>query len=118
MTSADFLRFVIVVSLGVLGFITFLVAGTIIGLMWLDAWSCGVCKQYPVGIYILGLLGILFLVSIGMEASEAPDIVTGVWWPWLKKNKGSLVMGLAIGTASLIALTLAIDSRWWFYAGP
>jgi len=43
MTSADFLRFVIIVSLGVLAFITFLVAGTMIGLMWLESWSCGEC---------------------------------------------------------------------------
>src|SRR3974390_2251376 len=82
MTSADFMRFIIIVSLGVLAFVTFLVAGTIIGLMWLDSWSCGACKQFPVGIYILGLLGILFLVSISIEASEAPE----AWEAWIKKN--------------------------------
>ena len=114
MTSADFLRFVIIVSLGVLGFITFLVAGTIIGLMWLDAWNCGVCKEYPVGIYILGLLGILFIISISVEAGEATDVVEDVWWPWLKNNRVSILMILAIAAASLIALILAINSRWWF----
>jgi len=114
MTSADFLRFVIIVSLGVLGFITFLVAGTIIGLMWLDTWSCGVCKEYPVGIYILGLLGILFIISISAEASEAPDVVSETWWPWIKKSKAPLGMGLAVATASVIALMLAFNSRWWF----
>ena len=54
MTAADFLRFVIIVSLGVLAFITFLVAGTIVGLMWLDSWTCGTCARYPAGLYIMG----------------------------------------------------------------
>jgi hypothetical protein len=88
MTSADVMRFIIIISLGVLAFITFLVAGTMIGLMWLDDWSCGVCQDYPVGLYILGLLGILFLVSIGMEASEAPE----PWEAWVKANWVTLVV--------------------------
>ena len=83
MTAADFLRFVIIVSLGVLAFITFLVAGTIVGLMWLDSWTCGTCARYPAGLYIMGLLGVLLAASLGMEASEAPAI----WGPWIKKNK-------------------------------
>ncbi len=88
MTSADFMRFVIMISLGVLAFITFLVAGTLIGLMWLESWSCGACKQYPVGLYILGLIGIFFLVSIGMEASEAPE----PWEKWITVNWMTLVI--------------------------
>jgi hypothetical protein len=71
MTSADFMRFFIIFGLGVLSFITFLVAGTLIGLMWLDSWSCGSCARYPAGIYILGVLGLLLLASIGGEAGEA-----------------------------------------------
>ena len=106
MTSADLMRFVIIVSLGVLAFVTFLVAGTIIGLMWLDSWSCGACKQYPVGIYILGLLGILFLVSIAMEASDAPE----AWEAWIKKNW----MTLAIVIVSFITFILVVNARWWF----
>ena len=111
MTSADFLRFVIIVSLGVLAFVTFLVAGTIVGLMWVDSFSCDTCKQYPVGLYILGILGILFIISISVEASEAPL----VWSPWVKKNKGTLAAGLAVGAASLLSLITAMNSRWWFY---
>ena len=84
MTAADFLRFVIIVSLGVLAFVTFLVAGTILGLMWLDSWSCGTCTRYPAGLYILGLLGILMIVSISMEASEAP----ATWGPWILEEPG------------------------------
>jgi hypothetical protein len=101
MTSADFLRFVIIVSLGVLAFVTFLVAGTIVGLMWLDSWSCGSCKEYPVGIYILGLLGMLFLLGIGMEASEAPE----PWQEWFKANR----MNFVIGALSSIAFILVFS---------
>jgi hypothetical protein len=71
MTSADLMRFFIILGLGVLSFITFLVAGTLIGLMWLDSWNCGQCARYPAGIYILGVLGVLLLASIGGEAGEA-----------------------------------------------
>ncbi len=106
MTSADFMRFVIIISLGVLAFITFLVAGTIIGLMWLDSWSCGSCKQYPVGLYILGLLGILYLISIGIEVSEAP----GTWAVWIRSNWVTLVIALT----SFFTFILVVNARWWF----
>jgi hypothetical protein len=106
MTAADFLRFVIIVSLGVLAFVTFLVAGTILGLMWLDSWSCGTCTRYPAGLYILGLLGILMIVSISMEASDAP----ATWGPWIKKNRDTLIIGAISSAAFLIVL----NSRWWF----
>ncbi len=106
MTSADIMRFVIIISLGVLAFITFLVAGTIIGLMWLDAWSCGVCKQYPVGLYILGLLGLLFLISIGAEASEAPE----PWRKWIETNW----VTLSVVMASIVTFIIVINWWWWF----
>jgi hypothetical protein len=106
MTAADFLRFVIIVSLGVLAFITFLVAGTIVGLMWLDSWTCGTCARYPAGLYIMGLLGILLAASLGMEASEAPAI----WGPWIKKNRDLLI----IGGISFVAFVIVMNSRWWF----
>ena len=106
MTAADFLRFVIIVSLGVLAFVTFLVAGTILGLMWLDSWSCGTCTRYPAGLYILGLLGILMIVSISMEASEAP----ATWGPWISKNRDVLIIAAISSAAFLIVL----NSRWWF----
>jgi hypothetical protein len=68
---ADIAKYVIIFGLGVLGFITFLIAGTMVGLMWLDSWSCGACARNPAGLYILGVLGILLLSSIGGEAGEA-----------------------------------------------
>ncbi len=111
MTSADFMRFVIIVSLGALAFVTFLVAGTIIGLMWVDSFSCGTCKQYPVGLYILGILGILYIISISVEASEAPM----AWSPWVKKNKGTLAVASVVGAATLLTFIVAMNSRSWFY---
>ncbi len=112
MTSADFMRFVIIVSLGVVAFITFLVAGTIVGLMWLESWSCGSCKQYPVGLYILGLLGILFIISISMEASEAPEACS----PWFSENWGVLAASFTVSAAILMTFIVAMNSRWWFYS--
>ena len=106
MTSADIMRFVIIISLGVLAFITFLVAGTIIGLMWLDSWSCGVCKQYPVGLYILALLGILFLISIGNEASEAGE----PWHKWMRDNWETPTVVLV----SIIAFIIVVN-WWWLF---
>ncbi len=106
MTSADIMRFIIIISLGVLAFITFLVAGTIIGLMWLDSWSCGVCKRYPVGLYVLGLLGLLFIISISIEASDAPE----TWQKWIEANWVTLVVVLA----SVLTFILVVNWWWWF----
>ncbi len=105
MTSADVFRFFIIISLGVLAFVTFLVAGTILGLMWLDSFACGTCKQYPVGLYILGLLGLLFVISIGYEVSDAPK----PWRDWFEKNWETFV----VIVVSLIAFWLLIN-WWWF----
>jgi hypothetical protein len=106
MTSADIARFVIIIGLGVLAFITFLVAGTTIGLMWLDTWRCGVCMQYPVGLYILGIFEILLLISIGIEASEAPE----PWQKWCRENW----MTLVIVAVSITTFILVVNWWWWF----
>jgi len=104
MTSADVMRFVIIISLGVVAVITFLVAGTILGLMWVDSWSCGTCKRYPIGLYVLSLLGLLFLLSIGYEASDAPE----PWRKWIETNWVTLVVVIA----SVIAFFWVIN--WWW----
>jgi hypothetical protein len=101
MTCADVTRFIIIISLGVVSFITFLVAGTIIGLMWLDSFSCMTCRRYPVGIYILGILGILFLISIGIEVSEAPE----PWQKWITANWMTLAVAAAAGIAAALVMT-------------
>ena len=102
MTSADFLRLVIIISLGIVAFVTFLVAGTIVGLMWLESWSYGSNAEFPVGLYVLGLLGILFLVSIGMEASEAPE----PWLKWGMTNRMNFLIG------GLISLAIMLVFGW------
>ncbi len=105
MTAADIFRFIIITSLGVLAFITFLVAGTIIGLMWLDSWGCPGCKTYPVGIWILGLLGILFLISIGLELSDAPEAFD----KWCRANWAVLFVIIA----SIVAFIVILNWWWW-----
>ncbi len=104
MTSADIMRFVIILSLGVLAFITFLVAGTMIGLMWLDSWSCGVCKHHPAGLYILGLLGLLLLMSMGQEATLAQE----PWQNWIKTNLTTVII------IFMSVMTFVLVVNWWW----
>ncbi len=124
MTSADLMRFFIIVGLGVLSFITFLVAGTLIGLMWLDSWSCGNCARYPAGIYILGVLGLLLLSTIGGEAGEASK-----HWEqhapaaqarakeaakWMRKHWPiPVAVAMSIATFFIVINWWAI-ARWWY----
>lgn len=105
MTAADLFRFLIITTLGVLAFITFLVAGTIVGLMWLDSWGCGACNDYPVGIWILGLLGLFLLVSIGFEASDAPDAFD----KWIKVHWSFFFVVIA----SIVAFVVILNWWWW-----
>ena len=67
MLAAFVLRFFIIFGLGLLAFVTFLVATTLIWLMWLDSWRCGMCLSYPVGVYTLALLGLLIIVSLAFK---------------------------------------------------
>ncbi len=104
MTAADIARFVIIFSLGVLAFITFLVAGTMVGLMFFDSWSCGVCKHYPAELYILGLLGLLLLGSMGQEASQAQE----PWQKWIKDNLTTVIIII------LSVVTFILVVNWWW----
>ena len=101
MLAAVFFRFLLIFGLGILAFITFLVAGTLLGLMWLDAWRCGDCMRYPVGLYILGLLGLLILGTIGFEASAAAVI----WRGWFKTSRTWFLANIT--TVILILLSIA-----------
>ena len=49
MTAAQLIHFAIVISLGILAFLTFLVAGTILGLMIVEDIGCDYCITTPVG---------------------------------------------------------------------
>ena len=116
MLAAFVLRFFIIFSLGVLAFVTFLVATTLIWLMWFDTWRCGMCLSYPVGIYTLALLGLLILGSLGFEVGEAAVI----WrrWAiatrkWLIANwTAPLMVAIAIG-AILIVFNWYYIVDWW-----
>jgi hypothetical protein len=73
MTLADVLRFFLFIALGFLALVTFLVAATIVGLMWVDGSACN-CVHYPVGLYVLGLLWLLLLGTMIGEGFDAPPV--------------------------------------------
>ncbi len=90
MFLTDVLRFGLIVALGLLALVTFLFAITIIGLMWLDGSDCN-CLRYPIGIYVLGLLGILLFVSLVVEIFDATT--TSVFEDWAENRREALVAG-------------------------
>jgi hypothetical protein len=90
MTVADVARFALIVALGLLALITFLIAGTIVGLMWVEGSDCD-CVRYPVGLYVLGLFGLLLLASL---ISEGADVrVTETFEGWFKNQREALIVG-------------------------
>jgi hypothetical protein len=77
MRVADVLRYLVIVGLGVLSVVTFLVAGTITGLMIFDDGNCKFCDSYPIGLWTLGLLGGLFTYSMVQVAiDKAPEVIS------------------------------------------
>jgi hypothetical protein len=78
---ADVLRLFVITGLGVLAIVTFLVAGTITGLMIVDDESCKYCDAYPIGLWILGLLGGLFAYSMVQVAIEQIPLKAAKWRP-------------------------------------
>src|SRR5665648_781419 len=90
MTVADVARFGLIVALGLLALVTFLFAGTILGLMWMDSSDCN-CLHYPIGIYVLGLFGLLLLASIIGEIFDATT--TSVFEDWAENRREALVAG-------------------------
>jgi hypothetical protein len=75
MTLADYARFALLIALGILSFIVFLVAGTLVGLMYVDPYGCRCIHPFPpVGLYVLGFLGILLLIpAIRTAVNDAPE---------------------------------------------
>ncbi|NJM33826.1 MAG: hypothetical protein HC850_02960 [Rhodomicrobium sp.] len=86
---ADVARFALIIALGFLAFVTFIVAATIIGLMWVESSHCN-CVHYPVGLYVLGLLGIFFIASIIHESLDVQPVFEG----WMKNQREALIVGL------------------------
>lgn len=99
MTAADVFRFAIIIGLGILAVVTFLVAGTITGLMLVDDRGCGWCSSFPVGLWVLSFLGLIFLVSMISEAAnDAPE----PFRKWVKDNRSALILGLIALVAFII----------------
>jgi len=104
MTGADVGRFVLLIALGLFAFLTFLYAGTIVGLMWLESSYCN-CLYFPVGLYVLGLLAILIIATMISEAIDMPMIVQN----WIDARKpAELQEALIIGLIFLVVLILIL----------
>jgi hypothetical protein len=99
MTAAQLLHFLIVIGLGILAFITFIVAATILGLMIVENSECD-CWQYPVGLYVLGILGILFLHSAIRVLIDGPFFT----WKWITEHREAIILALLIIFVLLIIL--------------
>ncbi len=111
MLAAFALRFFIIFGLGVLAFISFLVATTLIWLMWFDSWRCGMCLSYPVGIYSLALLGLLILGSIAFEAGEAAVI----WREWAVVSRKWFIANWTVPLVIVIAIIAILIVFNWYY---
>jgi hypothetical protein len=91
MTVTDVARFALIIALGLLALVTFLIAGTIVGLMWVDSSDCN-CVHYPIGLYVLGLFGLLLLGSL---IGEAFDTTTAsAFENWAENYREALVAGV------------------------
>ncbi len=100
MTAAQLVHFFIVIGLGILAFITFLVAGTILGLMLVEDSGCYYCVQYPIGLYVLGILGLLLLISAIREIVDGPYFTLA----WVQRNREALIIALFVLFALLLIL--------------
>lgn len=100
-TAADIGRFIIIICLGVLSVLTFMVAATIVILMAVETNGCDCFKYHPVGLVVLGILGLLFLIDIVIESVDAPTVIQ-TWYNESAKNKQSVLLLII----SLIAVWL------------
>jgi hypothetical protein len=98
MTAAQILYILAVLILGILAFITFIVAATILGLMVVETNQYPLV--YPVGLYVLGLVGIIFLAQIIRALIDAPIFTTA----WIKSNQEALIIALLILLVLIIIL--------------
>lgn len=99
MTATDVARFALIIALGLLALVTFLIAGTIVGLMWADGSDCN-CVHYPIGLYVLGLFGALLIASMISESFDAPE----VFEKWAKNQRETMILG----GISLVAVILLL----------
>jgi hypothetical protein len=99
MTAAHLLQYFILIVLGILAFITFVVAGTILGLMIYEDSRC-LCIQYPIGLYVLGFFWLLLLVGLIIELINSPIFTIA----WLNENREALILALLILLAVILIL--------------
>jgi hypothetical protein len=99
MTAAQLIHFLIVIGLGILAFLTFVVAATILGLMIVEDMACN-CVQYPVGIFVLGFLGLLLLIGLIRELIDSPIFVAS----WITSNQEAIIIALLVLLALIIVL--------------
>src|SRR5262245_53778204 len=99
MTAAHLVQFLIIVALGILAFLTFLVAGTILALMIYEDSRC-LCLQYPLGLWVLGFFGLLLLVGLILELINSPVFTV----KWINDNREALILALLILIALFIIL--------------
>lgn len=99
MTITDAARFLVITILGLLGVVTFLVAGTIVGLMIVEDAECRRCVTTPVGAWVMALLGALFIKEMVDEWSAIPPAAK----EWYKANQTNvLISGIIIVVFILI----------------
>ncbi len=99
MTAAHLVQFLVLLQLGILAFITFLVAATILGLMIYEDSRC-FCLQYPIGLWVLGFFGLLLLVGLVIEFINSPIFSI----EWLNANREALIVALLILLALILIL--------------
>ena len=87
MTAEDIGRFALITVLGILAFVVFLFAGTLVGVMWLEASRCN-CIHLPAGLYVLALLGIFFVSSLIAEALDVQPIFEN----WAENQREALIV--------------------------
>jgi hypothetical protein len=100
MTAAQLVHFLILIGLGILAFITFIVAATIMGLMIVEDSACA-CVHYPIGLYVLGLLGLLLLIGLIRSLVLDSPVFTA---EWLTRNQQALIIALIVLLALIIIL--------------
>ena len=99
MTTAQIIHFLVAIGLGILALITFIVAATILGLMLVEDSRC-YCVQYPIGLYVLGVLGILLFGTLISELIEAPLFSAD----WITSNRQALIFAILILLAIILVL--------------
>jgi hypothetical protein len=99
MTAAHLLQYFILIVLGIFAFITFLVAGTILGLMIYEDSRCA-CFQYPIGLWVLGFFWLLLLIGLIIELVNSPLFTID----WMRANREALILALVILLALIIIL--------------